>query len=45
MKSLLFLLTLSVTLMATGCYSNSTKESGTDSTEQTAPTPSRSGGY
>ncbi len=45
MKSILLLLTLGVALLTTGCYSNTTKESGTDSTEKTAPMPSRSGGY
>jgi len=45
MKSVLFFLALSATLIITSCYSNSSKESGSDSTEKTAPMPSRSDRY
>jgi predicted nucleic acid-binding Zn ribbon protein len=45
MKTLLAIFLVGITLMTAGCYSNATKESGTDSTEKTSPTPSRSGRY
>ena len=45
MKSVLFFLALSATLIITGCYSNSSKESGSNSSEKTAPMPTRSDRY
>ena len=45
MRALIVVLTLGFTFVTAGCYSNDTKESGSDSTEQSAPTPSRSGRY
>ncbi len=45
MKTLLFSLLLGMTFITAGCYSNTAKDSSTDTTEQSAPTPSRSGGY
>ncbi|MBT8120519.1 MAG: hypothetical protein KJN89_12475 [Gammaproteobacteria bacterium] len=45
MKNILLALILGSPLLAAGCNSNPAKESGTDSSEQSAPTPSRSGRY
>jgi hypothetical protein len=45
MKNLLTIITLGITLITVGCYSNTAKEADDGSTEQTAPKPTRSGRY
>jgi len=44
-KSALLLITLSITLLITGCYSNASKETASDTTEQSAPSQSRPDRY
>lgn len=45
MKVLATVFMLATLLVTSGCYSDSTKEAGSDSTERSAPAPSRSSGY
>ncbi len=45
MKSILLLLTIDVTLISAGCYSNNSKKSNSNPTEQPAPMPSQSRRY